>query len=344
MVVVADLVDGRLVPKGGGSGIIVGGDGSVLTNYHVVQDKENPGQLHDVFVIGRFAERDHAPQLVCAGKPSRAKLQKDLDLALLKCDMDLDGRSWNPQSGPGVWATLPEGRSAEIKVGQKVWVLGYPDVGGGGLTLSTGNVTGWTGIDGAAGKDYIKTDTSVTNGNSGGPVIDDNGRLIGIASAYRTKVDAAGRPVEIPTQGLVRPLSSASDLLAIAAAGWTPREGHTEVELTPGAIDAPVEGGIRLSTKILDAATEKPIAEALVEVLKPGVGYDVNRRDDLVLAWGKSNSAGEVMLRQTVQPGTYTVMVTANGYEPLIGLGSLELKPDTPLSYDPWGTIWLRSR
>nr|MBA3541141.1 trypsin-like peptidase domain-containing protein [Deltaproteobacteria bacterium] len=345
MVVVADLVDGRLKPRGGGSGVIVGGDGSILTNYHVIHDKD--GRLHDVFIIGRFAEPDHAPQLQCAGRPSRSKLQRDLDLALIKCDLDLDGRAWNPATSTGVWATLPESRRVDIVMGQRLWVLGYPDVGGGGLTLSQGEVGGWTGVDGAQGKDFIKTDASITHGNSGGPVVDDQGRLVGIASAFRTRITASGGVIESTQVGLVRPLAVASDLLAIAAAGWTPREGHTDVELTPSAVEAPAEG-VRISTKIVDAANETPIGSALVMVLKPGMksnDVDVNRLDDQVLSWGRSNTQGEVLLKQPVPvPGTYTVMVVARGYEPLIGKDALVLDAKTPPAFDPWGKIWLRSR
>ncbi len=108
MVVAADLVDGRLRPRGGGSGVVVGADGSILTNYHVIHDKD--GRLHDVFVIGRFSQPDHAPLLWCAGRPNRSKLQRELDLALIKCDLDLDGRAWTPTNGT-VWATLPEARA-----------------------------------------------------------------------------------------------------------------------------------------------------------------------------------------------------------------------------------------
>ncbi|HMG56490.1 MAG TPA: trypsin-like peptidase domain-containing protein, partial [Kofleriaceae bacterium] len=155
MVVAADLVDGRLRARGGGSGVIVGKDGSILTNYHVIHDRN--GRLHDVFVIGRLSELDKAPQLQCAGKPSRGKLQRELDLALIKCDLDLDGRSWNPARG-ATWPTLPPAHTADLKMGQRIWVVGYPDVGGGGLTLSEGQVAGWTGVDGAVGRDFIKTD------------------------------------------------------------------------------------------------------------------------------------------------------------------------------------------
>ncbi len=344
MIVAADLIDGRLKPRGGGSGVIVGGDGSILTNYHVIHDKD--GRLHDVFVIGRFSAPDQAPQLWCAGRPNRSKLQRELDLALIKCDLDLDGRSWVPGSN-GVWATLPEAHTADIRMGQRLWVLGYPDVGGGGLTLSEGEVEGWTGEDGTAGKDFIKTDASITHGNSGGPVIDDHGRLVGIASAFRTKVSASGGVIETSQVGLVRPLATATDLLAIAAAGWIPREGHTDVELQPSAVEAPAEG-VRISTKVMDASNESPVRDALVMVLRPGVAasdVDVNRLDDQVLSWGRSNTLGEVQLKQPVPiPGAYTVMIVARGFEPLIGENELHLDANTPPAFDPWGKIWLRSR
>jgi S1-C subfamily serine protease len=344
MVVAADLVDGQLKARGGGSGVIVGADGSILTNYHVIHDKN--GRLHDVFVIGRFSTPDRAPQLQCAGRPSRGKLQRESDLALIKCDMDLDGRTWSPAQS-GVWATLLEAKASDVKVGQRLWVLGYPDVGGGGLTLSVGEVEGWTGEDGAQGKDFIKTDASITHGNSGGPVIDDRGNLVGIATAFRTRVSASGGVIEVAQVGLVRPLQSASNLLAYAAAGWTPREGYTDVELTPTAVEAAAEG-IRIFTTVLDDANEQPIRDATVLVLKPGVAaseIDMNRLDDQAIAWGKTNAQGEVRLKQLVpNPGTYTVMVVAPGYEPLIGENELHLDENTPANFDPWGRIGLRSR
>jgi hypothetical protein len=86
----------------------------------------------------------------------------------------------------------------------------------------------------------------------------------------------------------------------------------------------------------------------MVAVLRPGVNastIDMNRLDDQTIAWGKTNSAGEVRLKQLVPvPGTYTVMVTAPGYETLIGESELHLDAKMPSSFDPWGKIGLRSR
>jgi S1-C subfamily serine protease len=346
MVVVADVVDGRLRARGGGSGVIVARDGSVLTNYHVIHDRN--GRLHDVFVIGRFSDQDQAPQLDCAGRPSRSKLQRELDLALIKCDLDLDGRRSSPTIGGRSWPPLLHARALDVKVGQRMWVLGYPDVGGGGLTLSEGEVAGWSGVDGAAGKDFLKTDAAIRHGNSGGPVVDDQGRLVGIATAVRTRLNATGDVVEVtPAGGRVRPISAASDLLAIAAAGWTPREGQTDVELEPSAIEAPSEG-IQIQTRVLDLANAAPVPEALVMVLRPGVSagsVDVNRLDDQVLAYGRSNAQGEVQLKQPVpSPGIYTIMVVARGYEVLIAEGALTLDDRSPPVVDPWGKLSLRAR
>ncbi len=260
MVIVADLVDGRLRARGGGSGVIAGRDGSILTNYHVLEDTSGKQpRLHDLFVIARYSTLDKAPQLQCAGRPSRSKLQPQLDLALIKCDTDLDGRAWNPASS-GVWATLGEASQSDIAVGERLWVLGYPERGGGGLTLTEGQVEGWTGPDGTSGRDYISTRASISSGSSGGPVVDDHGRLVGIASAFR----ANGKV------GLVRPLQAASQLLAYALAGWTPLEGHNEVAVQLGAVEAAAEG-IRIFTTVVDVATQAPIRDALVMVLRPDV-------------------------------------------------------------------------
>ncbi|MBA2542869.1 MAG: trypsin-like peptidase domain-containing protein, partial [Deltaproteobacteria bacterium] len=341
MIVVADMVDGRLVARGGGSGVIVGADGSMLTNYHVIHDKN--GRLHDVFVVGRFSQLDMAPQLQCAGRPNRSKLQRELDLALIKCDTNLDGRTWTP-GNVGIWATLAPAKATDVKIGQRLWVLGFPDVGGGGLTLSTGEIGGWTGQDGAAGRDFIKTDASITHGNSGGPAVDDQGRLVGIATASRTKLSQNGGVIETKQVGLVRPLATAADLLAIAAIGWTPREGHTDVEIQPSAVEATAEG-IRIATHVLDHANESPVRDALVMVLKPGVlagSIDINRLDDQVIAWGRSNTQGEVQMKQPVPFGTYTVLVRASGYQPLIGENALVLDDKSPAAFDPWGGIRLR--
>jgi hypothetical protein len=339
MVVVADLVEGRLTAVGGGSGVVVSADGSIVTNYHVVHDKG--GRLHDVFVIGRFVAEGKPPQLVCAGRPNRSKLDPSADLALIKCDMDLDGRAWTPGRDGG-WKPVTAPSTEEVGLGQRLWVLGYPDVGGGGITFSQGLVDGWTGEEESLARDFIKTDASITHGNSGGPVVDDQGRPVGVATAFRLRVTNTGQTIETAKVGLVRPWPALGQAIAIARTGWTPVEGKQSFELEPDSVEVPAEG-VLISTKIVDAANQQPVPNATLMVLRAGISsdqIDVNRVDDQVIAWGRANAEGDVHLKQPVPaPGTYTVVVVARGYAPLLGDGALQLGETTPEYWDPWGQV-----
>lgn len=333
MVIVADVVEGRIYARGGGSGVVVGADGSVLTNAHVIHDKTN--RLRDLFVIARFSAIDRAPQIECAGHPNRSKLLPDADLALLKCDADLDGRAWAPSTAKA-WIPIPQAHARDMAIGERLWVLGFPESGGGGLRVDEGAVQGFTGANGAVGRDYIKTGASISSGSSGGPVVSDRGELVGIASAYR----ASGRV------GLVRPLRAASPLLTYAAVGWTPLENHTAVELELPKTSATTEG-VRIVTTVVDDATAAPIADALVMLLRPEIpaaAIDLNRLHVQAAAWGKANSEGEVGLRQLVSSGVYTVIVTAPGYETMVGDRSVHIDNKTTANFNPWGTIELRAR
>jgi S1-C subfamily serine protease len=339
MVVVADVVDGQLRAVGGGSGAIIGGDGSILTNHHLLVDRER--RPHAVFVIARSRGVAQPPELVCAGHPTASKLAPELDLALIKCDVDLDGRPWTPAQA-SAWPAFTRRPEAPFVPGQRLWVLGFPDVGGGALTVSQGAVQGVPSP--GSGDAYIKTDATITHGNSGGPVVDDDGQLIGIASAFRVQSTVRGTTVQTTTAGLIRPVGLASRIFAVVKTGWVPREGRTSLDLEPTAIEAEAEG-IRLSTRIVTHASGQPIAGALLMVLRPGVAasaIDVNRLDDLVISWGRSGADGQVYLKQPVPaPGTYTVMVTADGHSPLIGQDALTLGADTPPFFDPWSEVRL---
>ena len=82
-------------------------------------------------------------------------------------------------------------------------------------------------------------------------------------------------------------------------------------------------------------------------VLRAGVSaseIDINRLDDQVIAWGRSNTQGEVQLKQPVPIGSYTVLVRASGYEPLIGEHRLKLDEKSPPAFDPWGGIRMLAR
>ena len=148
--------------EGAGSGFVIDAKGYILTNFHVVQG----AQTIEV-VLGD--QTRHAAKFIGADQRN--------DVALIKIE---------PGAKP--LAVLPLGDSAALQVGQKVLAIGNPF--GFQSTLTTGVVsalgrTVQTGqntlIDEA-----IQTDAAINRGNSGGPLINTHGEVIGINSAIYT--------------------------------------------------------------------------------------------------------------------------------------------------------------
>jgi S1-C subfamily serine protease len=374
LVMAADLVDGRLTPVSSGSGTIVGADGSILTNYHVLAD-EVKSRTRDLFVIGRYRPDSRDPELSCAGRPARGHVDPDSDLALIKCDLDMNGQPHTPRS----WPTAPLGRSDLVVPGEKLWILGYPDSGAGTLDVTVGRVSGWLAEGGGVGRDFFATDASLSAGNSGGAAVDEEGTLVGVPTAFRIPVtgDGTRMPVVGPS-GLIRPLERAQPLLSRARAGWVPRERGAAEEATDEATDdeapdrrgpdaaqdepdpreaepgpaeqvgaAPSEGVI-IGSLVLDAANDRPVAGAVVIVFGAGIRageIDLRRIEEQATAWGQSNAEGQFVLHQPVPRGhRYTVAVLARGYHPLVAEDVLALDARVPDLHDPWGVIRLERR
>ncbi len=138
-----------------GSGIIISADGYVLTNQHVV---ELAGEIE----VQLMDDRKFPARVV--GRDART------DLALLK--MDATGLP-----------VLPLGDSDKLEVGELVLAIGNPF--GLEYSVSLGIVSRKGRALGSAGAfdDYIQTDASVNPGNSGGPLLNTRGEVIGINTA-----------------------------------------------------------------------------------------------------------------------------------------------------------------
>jgi S1-C subfamily serine protease len=145
-----------------GTGFVIDEDGSILTNAHVVEGAER------VFV--RFADQKVVPAEVRGRDVST-------DLALLQVDKD------DAKLRP-----LALGTSRDVEVGDPTVAIGNPF--GLDLTLTTGVISAkQRRIEAPNGfqiDDVIQTDAAINPGNSGGPLIDANGKVIGINSQIRT--------------------------------------------------------------------------------------------------------------------------------------------------------------
>lgn len=138
-----------------GSGFIVDPAGYIVTNNHVV---ENTDEIKVILKDG------HEYEATIAGR------DPSTDVALIKIEPD--------EPLPA----LELGTSREVKVGQWVMAIGNPF--GLGHTVTTGIVSAKGRVLGSGPyDDYIQTDTSINPGNSGGPLLDLDGRVIGINTA-----------------------------------------------------------------------------------------------------------------------------------------------------------------
>jgi serine protease Do len=139
--------------RGGGTGIIWHKDGRIITNHHVVANEQAKVLVH--LVDGRTL-----PANVLHRNPK-------LDLALLKVDGDK-------------LQALPNGNSSGLRVGEWVFAIGHP--WGQRWALTAGIVSSMSSIkiDEKVTTRYIKSDVGLAPGNSGGPLLDADGRVVGI--------------------------------------------------------------------------------------------------------------------------------------------------------------------
>jgi len=155
--------------QGWGSGSIIDASGHILTNNHVVDD--GFGGVSDDFSI--CVTEDSALPPKCHYTASVIARDPDKDIALLQIDTnDIFGRPVNFSN----FTTLSLDTNYSPNTGDVVNARGYPWVGANTITETQGIVSGTYAYN---GNTYIKTDTLIAGGNSGGPLVRD-GKIVGI--------------------------------------------------------------------------------------------------------------------------------------------------------------------
>jgi S1-C subfamily serine protease len=155
-VVSDDPFFGAQESRSSGSGFVIDKAGRIVTNYHVVQDAEN--------VQVSFSGEDNVDARVIGVDPST-------DIAVLQ--IDAQARAL---------VTLPLGDSDTVRVGDAVVAIGNPF--GLERSVTAGIVSALqreiTAPNGFAIDEVIQTDAAINHGNSGGPLLNANGQVIGV--------------------------------------------------------------------------------------------------------------------------------------------------------------------
>ncbi|HEU4705154.1 MAG TPA: Do family serine endopeptidase [Sphingomicrobium sp.] len=188
-----------------GSGFIISPDGYVVTNNHLITGATGTGTV-DTVTVTLTNRKEYTARIV--GRDSTS------DLALLKIEgSNLPYVNW--------------GDSTRSRVGD--WVIAIGNPYGLGGTVTAGIISALhRGITGVGAYDrYIQTDASINMGNSGGPMFDLNGNVIGINSAL---ISPTGASVGI---GLAIPAELAKPVIDSLRRGQRPQRGYLGISLQP---------------------------------------------------------------------------------------------------------------
>ncbi len=285
VVTVVSIVDG--VQAASGSGVILTADGEIVTNEHVIRGA-------DEVRVRLAGETEPRVATVLAADPPN-------DLALLK----IAGEGFTP-------AVIADPTS--ISVGDPVVAIGFALGLDGGATVTTGVVSALERTliteDGALGG-LVQTDAAISSGNSGGPLVNASGQVVGINTAVATSGanrSASNVGFAISARDLIAQL----DVLRRQAAGEEMAEGFLGV-----GIDDRRDGGS--GAVITEITPNSPAEEAGLEV-----------GDIVISANGRSISGlgGLVALIRDGEPGSELVLTVLRDGEQLEITAELTARPE----------------
>lgn len=199
--------------NGSGSGVVIHPSGLIITNYHVVENAreirvsfEGNPDSYPAERISFVREEDLAllkiqmPETPDASRPLRRRgrlgFRTDPDAE------DADGQAGTSDSASTqpVFPTVRMGTSADLMPGERVVAIGSPH--GQTYTVSTGIISGLHRDVAVPGRDLnfrglIQTDASINFGNSGGPLLNIHGELIGINTVMNAAAENIGFAIPV---------------------------------------------------------------------------------------------------------------------------------------------------
>lgn len=189
-----------------GSGIIWDVQGHVVTNYHVIARAQ---QINVQLKNGK------------SGRATLVGVDPDTDLAVLRIRL-------------GTLPIMPRGRSDDLRVGEPVLAIGNPLGLGQTVTQGIVSATGRGRLGVSTFENFIQTDAAINFGNSGGALVDAEGKLVGINSAiagHQAGIEGIGFAIPVD---LVRGVVDAILKDGRVVRGWI---GVVPSDITPEAIE-----------------------------------------------------------------------------------------------------------
>jgi serine protease Do len=286
-----------------GTGVIISKDGLILTNRHVVPDGttkvsitlSDGTELDNVTVVGRTSDSD------------------SLDIAVLKVN-DAKGHKLTP-------ATL--GDSSKVAVGDEAVAIGNA-LGQFQNTVTSGIISGYgrsiiagssdsTSVDTESLENLFQTDAAINQGNSGGPLVNLNGQVIGINTAIASDSQNIGFAIPInDIKGLINHVMTTGKLerpylgvrYVVVTADIAKQYG---LSVESGAYIAPAPDG---SASVLEDGPAAKAGLKVGDVITKVDGSTVDETHSLTSLLGKHQPGDKVTLKVVNGDKTRSVSVT----------------------------------
>ena len=236
--------------RGAGSGFIIDRDGFILTNHHVI---ENADRITVTLADGRAFRAD-----VVGTDPA-------IDVALIR----IEGGRDLPEA--------PLGNSDDLRVGEWVCAIGNPLGYVHSVTVGVVSFIGRKLFD-ASLDDYIQTDAAINFGNSGGPLINSRGQVIGINAAVSSRTSSIGFAVPINQAVAILPQLKASGRVS---RGYM---GVLLTDVTP-ALQRALNLSVSRGALVQDFTADSPAARSglrVYDVIVDVDGQDIGSNEDLI--------------------------------------------------------------
>ena len=293
-----------------GSGFVIDKSGHVVTNYHVVENASR--------VEVSFSGNDEMPATIVGTDPST-------DIAVLRIK-GAQNRSLTP---------LELGTSAGVEVGDAVVAIGNPF--GLERTVTAGIVSALqrqiTAPNGFAIDEVIQTDAAINHGNSGGPLLNADGRVIGVNSQIETE---SGGNVGI---GFAIPIDTVKEVVSQLLEHGHAEHAYIGIEMATITdelatnVRLPVDSGVLIqAVRPGSPAEEAGLRGGTTRVVVDGVSYLVGG-DVITKADGQTIESAE-QLRSVVtakQPGDDLALEIHRADETTEVTVKLGRQPSTPV-------------
>lgn len=264
----------------GGTGSVIRQDGLVLTNAHVVVEEKTGKPFPRIFV---YLKPDRVTgnaktDLARGERATVLSFSQPLDLALLK----LEG-------APGPLPTLELGDSSTVRIGDWVAAIGHPEQGGL-WTLTTGVVSAeFEDFNHTKGKHVFQTETGLNRGNSGGPLLDTHGHLIGVNTAI-----ARLAPDGMPITSISFSLKSSVAKTWLHEQGVTAQYAARPVE-PPATATKPTPAAPKAAPESVDGPAPSSQTARGPQVHTPARPYNL---DDLISEQSRAEGEMEDMMKE----------------------------------------------